>query len=206
MASNDTNVCNQVLVELGANTITSLTDGSENAQRCKAVYNDTLRATLEAHDWSFARKRKALTKLAGTPEFEFDNRFQLPSDCIRSLYTGDDLGSGWPYRVPPSVQSVWVSLEGKSWQIEGDELLSDRDEVDLIYTARITSPSDWTPMFTEAMVAHLGARIAYAVTRSMALKDKWMQYYEHRLDEAAGVDAQRGDDEGWVRNDLTEER
>lgn len=208
MASiNDTNVCNMALVELGANTITSLTDGSENAVRCNAIFGVTRDATLEAHDWSFARKRESLTKLAQAPVFEFDNAFQLPNDCLKPLYTDDDLSDGWPYRVPPSVQSVWVSLEHKRWQIEeGRRLLSDRESVDLIFTARQDSPDNWTRMFMETVVAHLAFRLAYPITRSIQAKRDWAAYYDELLAEAAGVDAQVGDDEGWVNEAITMER
>lgn len=204
--SSETDICNEAISEFGDKQITSLTDGSVNAIRCSNLYQTTRDATLEAYDWTFARKRKALTKLAGSPVFEFDNKFQLPNDCLRPLYTGDELSSGWPYRVPPSVQSVWVNTDEKLWQVEGRTLLSNDDTVDLIYTARITSPDDWTSMFKEAVVAHLAARLAYAITRSIQAKRDWMAYYQSLVEEAASVDAQVGDDEGWHRDDITIER
>lgn len=205
MALNETNVCNMALVELGADTITSFTDGTVNATRCGTLYAPTRDATLEAHDWSFARKRAALTKLAETPEFEFDNVFMLPNDCIRPLHT-DIETDGWPWRVPPSVQTVWVDDRVKQWQVEGRKLYTNASTVDLLYTARITAPDDWTKLFLEAMTLHLCARLAWPVTRSRGVRLDYEKMYLAKLESAASVDAQVGDDEGWVRDDITRER
>lgn len=205
MALNETNVCNMVLSELGGTTITSLTDGTENAVRCNALYAPARDAVLEAHDWRFARKQADLTKLAETPEFEFDNVFQLPNDCIRALYTDISTG-GWPWRVGPSVQAVWPSDAIKNWQVQGRKLYTDANTVKLLYTARITTPSDWSRLFVQAVVAYLGSKLAWPITRSVSVQDRWMALFERTLDEAAGADAQVGDDEGWVREDITGER
>jgi hypothetical protein len=50
MAS-EVSICNRALAMLGANTITSLQDGSTEANVCNAVYADARDAVLRSHPW-----------------------------------------------------------------------------------------------------------------------------------------------------------
>ena len=57
MASGDTNItiCNQALVLLGADTIASFSDTSNDAAAvCNQIYETIKRQTLSMYPWSFA--------------------------------------------------------------------------------------------------------------------------------------------------------
>ena len=87
MFTSETDIANSALAEIGARRITSLSDDSDSVRVCKEQFNNIRDSLLESHPWNFAIKRLQLGKLATSPEFGFDNQFQLPSDCLRVLGT-----------------------------------------------------------------------------------------------------------------------
>ena len=94
MAS-DTSIANQAMRMLKANRITSLTDGSNNANAANDVFAEVREELLRSHAWNFATKRQKLAQLSTVPVFEFDNAYALPSDWIRTVSVHDnDAGAG----------------------------------------------------------------------------------------------------------------
>lgn len=57
MATNDYEIVNLALVRLGANTITSLSDGSRNAKAATVIYATVRDEILRSFDWGFAKRR-----------------------------------------------------------------------------------------------------------------------------------------------------
>ena len=64
MASGDTKltICNDALIMLGANTITSFSDGSDGAKVADRLYNDIKALVLTLYTWSFANKKVQLAR------------------------------------------------------------------------------------------------------------------------------------------------
>ncbi len=60
MASSYAEITNLALVRIGANRITSMTDGSRNANEANAIFQNVADEVLRAHDWSFATHRAGL--------------------------------------------------------------------------------------------------------------------------------------------------
>ena len=78
-------ICNRALQKLGAESITSLTQNTENARACNSCFEFLRDAELRAHPWNFAIKRAQLAADLTPPEFGYDLRYQLPSDYLRLL-------------------------------------------------------------------------------------------------------------------------
>lgn len=62
MASNDYDIVNLALVRIGAKRITSLTDGSRNANEANAIYALVRDEVLRAHEWNFAIRTADLSE------------------------------------------------------------------------------------------------------------------------------------------------
>ena len=75
-----TDIVNVALRKLKANRITSITDGSNNANAANDVYDETRDALLRGHTWKFGQRRKSLARLTATPTFEFDHAYALLSE------------------------------------------------------------------------------------------------------------------------------
>ena len=82
MAS-EVSICNRAMALLGANTITSLSDGSTEANVCNAVYADARDAVLRSYPWSCAIKRATLAQLSSDPVWGFDKAYSLPKKILK---------------------------------------------------------------------------------------------------------------------------
>lgn len=167
------NICSRALTELGADTITDLTDNSPRASLCTLHFQSTVDEMLRDHPWNFSLVRVALALLTGTPAFEFSYQFQLPTDpyCLR----------------------VWQTSLDRSkdrWQIEGRQLLADSNTVSILYGARVTDPTLFDALFENALVQRLKAKFAYAVTGKQSLTEAFYKTYELEAGKARGVDGQ----------------
>lgn len=84
MASGDTDVgiCADALRLLGANTITSFTDGSEASGLCEAIYPDVRDTALTMYSWSWATKKVQLAQSTTAPLNEWTYSYPLPADAV----------------------------------------------------------------------------------------------------------------------------
>jgi len=138
MANSKVSICNNALLLIGCNPITSLTDGNKAANACNLVFDRTLDTLLRMHLWNFAVTRATLASEVTAPAFGYANSYPLPADYIRL-----------------------VGLEDHSmvYKIESGKLLTDSDVVNLIYIARIEDVTKYDPLFVEAFVIFLLALI-----------------------------------------------
>lgn len=79
------NVVNQALILVGANTITSLEDDSQEAKVMKKLYYLTRDALLESYEWSIAIRQWTPAPLSEDVEPPWSYAYPLPSDIIRLL-------------------------------------------------------------------------------------------------------------------------
>ena len=84
MASGDTDVkvCNKSLLLLGAEAITSFSDGSPAAQACDTIYKEVKFTTLGMYKWSFTIAKTQLTRDTNTPQNEWTYQYLFPSDML----------------------------------------------------------------------------------------------------------------------------
>lgn len=165
-------ICNIAIGLLGAETIGTLTDGSSEALACSNHWDTSRDATLAAMDWTFARKRVELSQLATSPDFGWDYQYQLPPDCLVPLFINE------------GAEPKWI--------VEGNYLLTNEGEVELVYTFRVTDPGAYTALFTDALAVRLAADIAPAVTRKFELQQKLMQLFDYKIKSAQSHDANIG--------------
>jgi len=141
-------ICNAALARLGEARIEALTDGNTAARACRLLYPLALEEMLRGHRWNFATRRAVLARLVEDPLFGPAYAYELPSDCLRVLEVNDVSGSG-----PPDQQ----------WEIEGGKLLSDADEVRVLYIGRVADSNDLDALATEALIVLLAAKLGPAI-------------------------------------------
>lgn len=176
MATSKVAICNSALAKLGVDFISDLTDETKAAILCNEQYDKKRQQLLRAHPWNFAIKRVSLAKTATTPEFEFDNEFQLPSDCLRVLKIDDE---GYIPNYP-------------TWVIEGDKLLSSLDTVKIKYIADIEDVGLFDENFTEALAFLIASDLSYALVQSASLSKAMLELHDRVLRDARSFDAQEG--------------
>ncbi len=144
-------ICNAAL-QLIKNTkrITSLTQGTKEANACEEIYTEMRDLLLEMHTWNFATHRVQLARLTETPAFGWSYYYQLPSDFIR-------------------VSAVYGDSSGRAkidYKVEGSRLSTDAASVYLLYVRRISDPNLMTAGFRTALAKLLGSRLAPGIANS----------------------------------------
>ena len=169
MATTDVTICNNALIKIGASRISALSDLSEKARILQEQYNKIRRDLLYAHPWNFAIKRDTVAADATPPLFEWDNRFALPSDCLRVLSTDQDPGE---------------------WHVEGRFIVANSSTLNISYIKDEADASTFTPGFAEVLSLKIAVDICYALTQSTTLLDGLMKQYERKLATVRSFDAQ----------------
>ena len=168
-------ICNSALNQLGASSITALTENSKNARICNERYETVRDAVYRSHPWNCLVKRVQLAQNSTAPAIEYDYAYALPSDCLRVLKihtgTNDSINSEIDYKL------------------EGRNIVTNEGTVYLIYIALITDPNEYDTYLQESISHQLAADIAYAVTNNATLANNYMTRADERLREARFIDA-----------------
>lgn len=172
--SSETAIANLALTRLGADRITDLdTEQTEDAAKIKAVFDFLRDEVLRSHSWNFAIDRINFNKLATTPEFGFNNQFQIPGNVLRIL--------------PPSTGQG--SFNPGEYKIEGDKVLTNDVTFKSRCVVRIEDTTKWDAAFVELFAARLQAELAYAIVNNRALAADLFNLYLAKLRAVKAYDA-----------------
>ena len=80
MATTNVDICARALIMVGAQPISSFSDGSTEALVASNIYEDILEASLCKARWRFATTQKQLSLLTNTPTGRYDYAYQMPAD------------------------------------------------------------------------------------------------------------------------------
>lgn len=183
MASvSEVQVARMALSNIGKGSkIESLTENSPEARECLLWFDTARQQALEAHNWSFARRRAALALSSeDAPEEEWAFRYIYPSECIATRYIENPLGVTAP-AVPYEVE-----LNGDGTQ---KTILTDQEDAVMVYTFDQQNPDLWTVHFTLTMSYFLAHHVAQALTGSSKLRTIMLGIATNLGKDAAGHDA-----------------
>ena len=164
-------ICNSALNQLGASSITALTENSKNARLCNERYETIRDAVFRSHPWNCLIKRVQLAKDTDTPAWGFRSQYTLPADCLRVLQIRD---------------------YASDYKIEGRKLLINEDKVFLIYSAQITDVNELDVLLRETISAGIASDISYAITSNLQVTKLMTEKYGLKLSEARHTDASEG--------------
>ena len=165
-----TELANVALAILGEMRITEISESSPQAERCRQMWDITRDAVLRRREWNFAVTRKTLTRLADAPIFEWTYAYQLPADYIRAI----------------KLNEAHAGTSQTTWDIEGDVLMTNEEEANLVYIYRNVTVSEWDPAFNKAFATSLAAAIAPSLTASMSMADNLEAKAERSIVKAGG--------------------
>lgn len=163
---------NRALNKVGADRITSLTDGSKGAEIGNLIYDESLEELIESHPWNFATLQVTLAQLSTAPSWEFAYGYQKPADCLRVIKT--DL------------------LEGEIWREHGDNIVTDSSTLGVEYIRSISDEAKFPKHFAEAHVCRMAMDFAYSFTNKASLVTEMRSQFERALALAKSFDAQSG--------------
>lgn len=163
----EVSICNQAMVELGANTFSSRTEQNSEAIACNNVFDNLRRELISSHPWNFAMKQVELAESASTPVLQFDHQFAVPSDRLR----------------------LWKVLDDGNYRDMENLILTDKTTCKIVYIFDNTDVTTWPPYFISLFVAALVAKLAYPITESGAQSERAHAVFEKKFQTAKTINA-----------------
>jgi hypothetical protein len=178
MAASETDICNLALGHLGERPITSLAEDTVAGRACNLHYAATRDELLRSHRWNFAQDRKVLSRLAQAPAFGWSHQYALPDDCLRVLeVNGSEMGD----------------VISDEFIIEGRNILTDADAVNLVFIRRTADVSTFDALFVEIFAVKLGIKLSEKIRGTTGKTAELTQLYERvSAPLARRVDANEG--------------
>lgn len=163
MAS-QTDICNLALRKLGAARISSIEDGTEQANILADIYTSCLESELAAHPWMFAAARALIPADAAAPAFGWARSYPLPAGYLKMI----EVGSWWVF---------YAGCDGP-YAIEGRAVLTDQaSPLKIRYVQRITNAGALPPCFVQAFACRLAAESAEPITQNMSKRQQaWQEW------------------------------
>lgn len=155
MAQTEVEICNFALARLGAKAlIYSLNDGTAEGNMCAQIYPHARDLTLASFPWPFATKRATLTVVPGDTRTAWTYVYALPTDCVTARFVHPGI------RVVPYNARIPFVLESGA-NGTGRVLLTDEEDAELVYTARVTDVASFPVAFVDAL--------AWLIARDLAM-------------------------------------
>ena len=162
-----TDIANQALSLIGADSITSFEENTSTARRMRTVYDSSRKALLRLHPFQCSTKRIKLNPISTQPEFGYSYQFQLPDDLIRI-----------------------INANTEDYVVETDRLLSDQSELNLVYVFDNKNEETYDSLFIECLILYLASKITKAVTGSQGTADSYYMQCQELIKQAKAVQAQ----------------
>lgn len=209
-------LCNRSLLSVGARaSITSLTEGSVEANACSILFAPTFEQLARTARWNCLKKTATLSLLkaaSGTPENPSGTllplppqpwlySYALPSDCLDVRFlqqvfqlqstgvplSGAYVSSGSPYLNPGNIPfSVSYDVDSSNNPIT--VILTDLSQAQIVYTVNQPNPDIWDSLFQSAYVASLAAYLVPALTLNLALLGSCIKQAENAIIQARVAD------------------
>lgn len=132
-------VCNRALSRLGAGSISTMTEGSDESTICVLHLGEAVGSLIEGYDWNCLKERVQLAALSTTPVYGYDYQYQFPVDHARTIE---------------------INADGNEYSVEGNKVLTDSDEVYLTY---IKYPTDNPTSLPESLLIAIAAKLAVLI-------------------------------------------
>lgn len=197
--ADETDLLNDALGQFGATTITSISDGSINANHCLRFYPSLRRALLRAHHWNFALKWVQLAQDVTPPTAGFAYAYTLPADCLKVVNYGGTAPTTSAIALVYPDSGIRVITR---YKIEGRKLVSNDGTVYIQYLRDVTNPDEWDGLFYQLVATWLASKLCMAIAKDAKLSFALFQQAQAMLMTATAVDGQEGSIEPYVVDDL----
>lgn len=177
----ETEIFNMGVALVGGSAIANIDAAASDSDSAELVlarlfYDPSRDAVLESANWGFAMARATLSEDATPPDFEYDSRFEKPSDCLRV---------------------VAVSLTGDfdddaKWMLEGDYILANADTIYIKYVKQVSDTTLFSSLFVSALSAYLAMVLAIPRTRDNKVLASMQKLYAGLVHQATTMSSQQG--------------
>lgn len=189
-------ICNMALSRIGnSQRINALDEASIQAEQCSLFYEPSRDFVLADYPWPFAMAYVSLAEVVDNPNPEFPHSYSVPTDCLRArrIVNGIFPDGAWPYCVnrPEIPQTPYRIINGASGRV----LSTIVNPATLEYTAKVTSPELFDPIFVSALAWKLAGQIAPAIAKDAGAAQSCEGMYRAEMAQAfAGAENESAQD------------
>jgi hypothetical protein len=159
--------------------IESIDEENPAAKECKLWYEAARIKTLEAFNWSFARRSRALAEHAiAAPTNRWSYRYQFPADMVMPRFIENPAG--------PTEDAIPFEMEVAS--DDSKSIVTDAEDAVMLYTFDLETVSEFSVHFVEAMALALGIRIAYKLSGKTSLATRLTKEFDAKINIAPASD------------------
>ena len=183
-------ICNIALAKLGVDSITSLSDNTDQAKKCNLLYDDIAIEVMSEGVWSSTVSRVELARTTNTPVFGYSYEFQLPTNprYLRVLSINEE---------DPGIYD---------YAIEGDKLLTNVSTMKIKYQGEITDTESYGVWLRRSIQYRLAAELAYPLTGDSRMAQGLMEQYMRSVADGLAADGLQGSSENSTSDDLNKVR
>jgi hypothetical protein len=168
-------ICNNALLKIHAQTITALTDNSQEAVACNIYYEQMRDDVLTAHPWNFAITEATPSLSVDTPLItQFSYKYLIPADSLRIIKVVDS--SGHPH----------------AFKVKGGFIYTNGSGIKCEYIRKETDTAKFSAQFVDVLATRLAGELAYALAGASERSQFLMSLYKDKLTEAKRRDGQEG--------------
>ena len=198
MAASKADLMNMALQSIGSqSTVEDPEERSAAAQQCRKFYDNAFRTVLADFDWSFARKRKALSLHADDPPPHWLFRYALPDLCIafRKIQNpfGDNtivIANNWSANTLTQGEARPIPFELElSDDATQRTILTNEESAVGVYTMLLPSLALTSDYFDGAFAHLLGAYVAPGLTGKDEYRKTNLNIYKNLIANAMANDA-----------------
>lgn len=199
MARNITQICNEAISDLPAHPISDIEDLRKEARECSRHLPGVVSDLIDAHDFDFVERRIALALTTNDRQGEWAYAYALPDEFVAPIrlvrnYTSTSSPSVvvTPILYWPNVDFAYTPMR---YEIANGVLYTDLDEAILQYSTDALEPNKWPPLFAQAVIRTLAARIYRPILGEKADTREWsikQAAAQRAFDEAVASDLNRG--------------
>lgn len=165
--------------------ITSLDQDTTEAEQVNLVFDNVRDALLREHPWNFTRRYVSPAALSGTPPAQWTYMYTYPSDAMRVIRIVHPLDPRGEFLDPLDFAVGRNATDTKV-------LLTDQAEPEFEYIKKITSVTEFDPLFDWAFSWRLAQAIAMPITGDGAIADATERKANDAVGRAKMEDANEG--------------
>tara|TARA_R100000935_G_C2730908_1_gene121924 strand:- start:7 stop:636 length:630 start_codon:yes stop_codon:yes gene_type:complete len=167
MAQGDTSVsiCNKSLLLLGAESITSFTDGTASSQACATVYDMVVNSTLGLYSWSFTVAKIQLAQSTATPVSEWRHQYILPPDMLTGVPRAVRTSAS---AYAPLVRAFEINQGGDGLAV----LMTNETSIFIDYQKAVAE-AQMPPYFSTLLVYQIAWHLAEVITDQTTKSEYW---------------------------------
>lgn len=178
MARNIVQICNEAISDLPAHPITGIDDNRTEARECNRHLNSVVADLIGMHDWTFARRRAALASIENDREGEWRYAYSLPDEIVSPIALVRDVSATSVPGIVVTPMLYWplasVGYELIDYTLADTKLYTNLELAILEYSIDAVQPNKWHPLFAQAVIRLLAARIYRPILGEKADTQEWV--------------------------------